>query len=183
MTRSIIPAVLLVALLHLTAASAAEEPAIILAEGDCQAPFVLLVPAEIARDPGGVTIVAHDDGAGSRLSFSVGPQGCSVTLHRPDGTLELGRAEVPLPAGDDAQIVLKRKPGGVAIAYGEVTVLRAEADLPDGGRWGIVGGSQEALDQIMFQGGRDRLRRRLHARARPAGRLGAPLRRLARLAA
>ena len=151
MTRSIIPAVLLVALLRLTAASAAEEPAILFAEGDCQAPFVLLLPAELARDPGGVTVVAHDDGAGTRLSFTVGPQGCSVTQQGTNGARELGRAEAPLPAGDDAQILLKRKPGGVAIAYDDATVLRAEADLPDGGRWGITGGSEEALDQIMFQ--------------------------------
>ncbi len=150
MTRSTQAAVCLAVLVLCAFAFAGEEPAPVLAEEDCQAPFDLLVPAEAIRAAGGLTVIAHDDGAGGRLSFAVGLDELVVTLQGKDGPTELGRVAARLP-GEGGQVVLKHTPGGIAVAYDATTVLRLDAELPDGGRWGVLGAPAAVLDEIMLQ--------------------------------
>ena len=150
MTRSTQIAACIALLVFSASGFAADQPAPVLAEGDCQAPFDLLVPAEVVRAAGGLTVIAHDDGAGARLSFAVGLEELVVTLQGNDGPTELGRVAARLP-GEGGLVLLKHTPGGVAVAYDATTVLRLDAELPDGGRWGVLGAPAEVLDEIMFQ--------------------------------
>ena len=127
-----------------------QDPTVVLAEDVSQAPFVLSVPTSLIRANNGLQIVMHDDGAGQGLIFTLGPDEIVVTLRRGGEATELARAQAPLPAEGGA-VVLKRLSGGFAVAYDAVTVLRMDADLPDGGRWGITGTAAAALDEIAFQ--------------------------------
>lgn len=150
MTRTIPVVALIVFLTFAGHATAGEDTVPVLADGVCQAPFNLVLPADGVRAAGGLKVVAHDDEAGQRLIFDVGLDTVVVTLQRKGGATELARAQAALP-GEGGQVVLKRKPDRVAVAYDAVTVLRAEADLPDGGRWGVLGAPAEVLDEIMLQ--------------------------------
>lgn len=127
-----------------------QDAAVVLAEDVCQAPFVLSVPASLVRANNNLGIVMHDDGAGQGLIFDLSLDEVVVTLRRGGEAIELTRAQAPLPAEGGA-VVLKRLSGGFAVAYDAVTVLRMDADLPDGGRWGITGTAAAALDEIAFQ--------------------------------
>jgi len=127
-----------------------QDPTVVLAEDVSQAPFVLSVPTSLIRANNGLQIVMHDDGAGQGLIFTLGPDEIVVTLRRGGEATELARAQAPLPA-DGGAVVLKRPRGGIAVAYGAVTVLRMDADLPDGGRWGVTGAPAAALDEIVLQ--------------------------------
>ncbi len=152
MSRSMLCAIILTAIASgaaLPTLAADDEPAT-LAPDVCQAPFDLVVPAALARERGELAVVAHDDEAGGRLLFELTADGVSVSLQRDGNSVELGRAQVPLP-GADGEIVLKRRPDGIAVAYDSTTVLRAEAELPDGGRWGVLDAPDEVLDEIIFQ--------------------------------
>ena len=126
------------------------DVAVVLAEDVCQAPFVLSVPASLIRASNGLRIVMHDDGAGQGLIFDLGLDAVVVTLRRGGEATELARAQAPLPA-DGGTVVLKRLLGGFAVAYDAITVLRMDADLPDGGRWGVTGAPATALDEIVLQ--------------------------------
>ncbi|MBD3293096.1 MAG: hypothetical protein GF393_09240, partial [Armatimonadia bacterium] len=141
-------AIVTAVLLAITPPCHAAEPAF--AQGVCEAPFNLVLPAEVARARGGLTVIAHDDGEGPRLIFDLRPDAVTVTLVREDGTVELGSTDAPLPA-EGTQIVLKRHPHSVAVAYDARTVLRADADLPDGGRWGVLDAPAAVLDDVMLQ--------------------------------
>ena len=126
------------------------EAARVLSDEICKAPFVLSVPADVVRANRGLVIVAHDDGAGQRLVFDVGLNAVVVRLRREGRVTELARAAAPLP-GSGGAVVIKRPQGGFAVAYNALTVLRGRADLPDGGRWGVVGAPAAALDKILLQ--------------------------------
>ena len=137
-------------LLSISTPARPQDAAVLLAEDVCQAPFLISVPASLIRANNGLQIVMHDDGAGQGLIFTPGPDEVVVTLRRAGEATELARARAALPA-DGGTVVLKRPRGGLAVAYGAVTVLRMDADLPDGGRWGVTGAPAAALDEIVFQ--------------------------------
>lgn len=122
----------------------------VLSDEACEAPFVLSIPAKVVHANHGLVIVLHDDGAGQGLVFDVGLGAVSVTLRRNGQVSELGRAAAPLP-GPGGMVVVKRLPKGFAVAYDSVTVLRGTADLPDGGRWGLIGAPAAMLEQITLQ--------------------------------
>ena len=145
-------AICLLAILQLSPAIPApsREAATILSGEPCNVPFVLSVPADVVRANRGLVIVAHDDGAGQRLVFDIGLNAVVVSLRREGKVTELARAAAPLP-GSGGTVVIKRPRGGFAVAYDARTVLRGHADLPDGGRWGVVGASAAALDKILLQ--------------------------------
>jgi hypothetical protein len=126
------------------------EPATFLSDEVAQAPFVLSVPAEVVRAQRGLSIVVHDDGAGQGLVFDVGLGAVGVTLRRGGKVTELARVAAALP-GAGGVIVVKRLPQGFAVAYDGITVLRGSADLPEGGRWGVVGAPAAVLDEILLQ--------------------------------
>ncbi|MBI2301606.1 MAG: hypothetical protein HYU66_22110, partial [Armatimonadetes bacterium] len=140
------------AIVLLSAATGAQpaESVRVLSDEGCQAPFVLSVPAGVVRAHDGLDIVLHDDGAGQALVFDLGPRAVVVTLRRGGRTAELARAAVPLPVAG-GRVVIKRPQGGFAVAYDAVTVLRRSADLPDGGRWGVIGAPAAVLDEILLQ--------------------------------
>jgi hypothetical protein len=150
MTRTIHAAALLMALTSSVCALAGSESAATFGDGPCDAPFNLVASADLIREAGGLSVVAHDDEAGERVVYAIDPDGVRISLGPADGLTEIARANAPLPR-DVAQVVLKRQQGGVAVAYDGVTVLRAEADLPDGGRWGVIDAPAEFVDQIMLQ--------------------------------
>ena len=145
-------AICLLALLHLNPAIPAPSgvATTILSGEPCSAPFVLSVPADVVRTNRGLVVVAHDDGAGQRLAFHIGLDAVVVRLQREGKVTELARVAVPLP-GSGGTVVIKRPRGGFAVAYNALTVLRGRADLPDGGRWGVVGASAAALDKLSLQ--------------------------------
>ncbi len=144
-------AAFLLILSTLTAAAFAGEgdSALTLAGGECRAPFNLVVPAEALGAAEGLSVIIHADGEDQGLIFEIAPGTVTVRLRTEAGTTQLKREEAALP-GDLEQVVLKRRPDGVAVSYDARTVLRAAADLPDGGRWGVRG-EPEVLDQIMLQ--------------------------------
>lgn len=141
---------LAIILLSLGAPALPAEVAKVLSDEVCEAPFVLSVPADVVRANRGLTVVVHDDGAGQRLVFDVGLSAVAVTLRRGGKVTDLGRAAAALP-GAGGTVVLKRLPGGFAVAYGALTVLRGRAELPDGGRWGVSGAPAATLGEIRLQ--------------------------------
>ncbi len=136
-------------LLNISVTARPQDPAVVLAEDVCQAPFVLSIPASLIRANNGLRIAMHDDGAGQGLTLDLGLDAVVVTLRRGGEATELARAQAPLPP-EGGSVVIKRLLGGFAVAYDAITVLRMDADLPDGGRWGIAG-VPAALDEIVFQ--------------------------------
>jgi hypothetical protein len=104
----------------------------------------------VVRAHHGLVVVVHDDGAGQSLSFELSLKTVRVVLRRAGQATELARADVPLP-GRGGLVLLKRLPQGWAVAYDATTVLRQQADLPAGGRWGVVGAPAAVLDEIMMQ--------------------------------
>lgn len=132
-----------------TGATLCADDAPVLAEDICDGPFVLVVPAALVREHGSLTVVANDDGAGTRLRFDLTADAVAVSLERAGAITELARADVALPGGA-GEVVVKRRADGASVAYDAATVLRAEADLPDGGRWGLLGPAA-ALEEIIFQ--------------------------------
>lgn len=137
-------------LLNISIPARPADTTVVLAEDVCQAPFVISVPTSLIRPNNGLQIVMHDDGAGNGVVFDIGLDAVVVMLQADGKMTELTRAQAPLPAEGGA-VVLKRLSGGFAVAYDAVTVLRVDADLPDGGRWGITGAPAAALDEIVFQ--------------------------------
>ncbi len=152
MPRPVICVILLAALAPGPSLTAVADPdaSPLLGEGVCEAPFNLVVPAGLVRERSRLVVVAHDDGSGGRLLFDLGVDALTVALQRDGQTTELCRVEAVVPR-EGGEIVLKRRPGGVAVAYGATTVLRADADLPDGGRWGVLDAPADILDGIAFQ--------------------------------
>jgi hypothetical protein len=142
---AVILAALLASGLMLAPAAYAQTPTF--SDDPCQAPFIIAVPGDLLRE-GPLTVVAHDDGAGTRLLFALESESAAINIER-DGTVEeLGRAAL-LP--DATEVILKRLPGGAGVACDDATVLRVEADLPDGGRWGVLGAGQETLAELLMQ--------------------------------
>ncbi|MGI5817865.1 MAG: hypothetical protein ACOX9R_07175 [Armatimonadota bacterium] len=141
---------ILTAVLLASADSAfAGDAALVFGDGECEAPFNLVIPADAIRAEGGLVVVTHE-GDAEWLVFQVGLDEVSVAVRRAEGVTELATAQAALPA-DGGQVVLKRTLDGVSVAYDASTVLRAEADLPDGGRWGVVDAPVTLLDEIMLQ--------------------------------
>lgn len=115
-----------------------------------EAPFILSVPAKVVRANHGLAIVLRYDGPERRLVFRLDLQQVVVTLRQDGRETQLARVAAALPgAGQD--VAVKRFPGGFAVAFGAVTVLRGKADLPDGGRWGVSGAPAAVLDQVLLQ--------------------------------
>lgn len=112
MPRHAASCLLALALLSAGTPARTGEPARVLSDEVCEAPFVLSVPAEVVRANRGLAIVLHDDGAGQRLVFDVGLGGVVVRLRREGKVTELARVATPLP-GAGGVVVVKRLQGGL----------------------------------------------------------------------
>ncbi len=147
MPRSAMSVILL--LLIPAALPACADDALVLAEDACRAPFALLVPADLVRGGGRLGVVLHYEGEGSYLLLDLTAGSVSATLHRGGEVTRLGEARASLAPG--GEVAVRRRSGGIAVSHGATTVLRVDADLPDGGRWGLLDAPADALEQIVFQ--------------------------------
>ena len=125
----------------------------LLAEETCEAAFDVVVPSEHLRARGkrGATVLLHYTDPDNLLQFDLLPRSATATLRR-QGTETVicrGRSGGRLLPGES--VVIKRRPGRVAIACGPETIARAEAELPEGGRWGLADGDATALEDVWYQ--------------------------------
>ena len=121
-----------------------------LAEDVCEAPFSIVVPGDLVRERQALSLVLHYTDAEDHVRLDVSRGEVAVTLLRGGAPSALGRGGFGrLPKGAD--IVVARRAGSLVVAAGPDTVVRAQAELPEGGKWGIVDAEDGDLDEVWFQ--------------------------------
>jgi hypothetical protein len=124
-----------------------------LSDEPCEAAFNLVVPGDVVRSQGkrGLAVVANYADEGNLVRFDLNPRSAVVAVRRSGRESIVARGKARRPAQEGTDIVLKRRAGRLAVVYGRETIARGEAELPEGGRWGVKGAGEDVLQELWCQ--------------------------------
>ena len=143
---------MLTALLAVSAVCSQPPPAPpVLADEPCDSAFDLVVASDLVRSRSGtgLLVLMNVGDSGDSLEFVLRPNGCQIRRRQSGRETVLAGGRAPRLRAD--HIVIKRRPGNVAVAYGATTIARAPTGGPGGGRWGLAEGTAQELEQLSYQ--------------------------------